>query len=143
MWKDRVFEALDAQHLFQDRGHRSRFWELIDVYSKAPFFTRGLCKCMFMSSWDDEHFLIMLDMLNQLSLAKGMKLADMNENGELMAEEEAGNYDEEVMKLSCAFIMDRPYNSDRLPADFDPQGRKIIETSLRAAAIIDSVESDL
>lgn len=141
MRKDDIFQALDEQHLFQDDSHRSRFKELLDCYANAPFFTPGLCKCMYMSCWDDEHFFIMLDMLNQLSLKHNMGLNDMYENGELIAEEKevAGSYEDQVMKLSCAFLMDEPFSLDSLPEDYDPLGRRIIVESLKSAAVIDSV----
>lgn len=144
MWKDDVFQALDEQHLFQDEGHRSRFKELLDCYANATFVTPGLCKCMYMSCWDEEHFFIMLDMLNQLTLRHNMGLNDMYENGELMVEEkqEAGSYEDQVMKLSCAFLMDAPFSMNDLPADYDPVGRKIIAESLKAAAVIDAVSED-
>ena len=144
MWKDDVFQALDEQHLFQDEGHRSRFKELLDCYANAPFVTPGLCKCMYMSCWDEEHFFIMLDMLNQLTLRHNMGLNDMYENGELMVEEkqEAGSYEDQVMKLSCAFLMDAPFSMDDLPADYDPVGRKIIAEARKAAAVIDAVSED-
>lgn len=138
-WKDTVFNELDRQQLFQSDGHRTRFKELTDCYADAPFFTPGLCKCMYLSSWDDEHFLVMLDMLNQLSLRPRMNLDDMEENGQLMAEE-SDNYDTYVLRLSCAFLDNSPFSLDCLPDTIDPKGRYIITEALKAAAIIDSVE---
>ena len=87
MWKNEVYRQLRSQHLFENEAHQSRFKELLDCYSQAGFFTPGLCKCMYLSCWDEEHFVIMLDMLNQLKLKDHMTLSDMNENGKLMAEE--------------------------------------------------------
>ena len=138
IWKDAVFNALDTQKLFEDDAHRSRFKELTDCYSGAAFFTKGLCKCMYLSSWDDEHFLLMLDMLNQLSLKANMNLADMHEHGELMAEEKV-DYENHVMLLSCAFLMNEPFDETSLPDDMEPEGRHIIRRALEAAAIIDGV----
>ena len=139
MWKDTILQALDDRHLFQSDDHRSRFKELLDCYADASFFTLGLCKCMFMSCWDEEHFFIMLDMLNQLSLKRHMGLNDMCENGELIAEEEEreGSYENQVMRLSCAFLKNEPFSLSQLPEDYDPTGRRIIEISLLAAATID------
>ncbi len=139
MWKATILQALEAQHLFQTEAHRSRFKELLDCYGNAPFFTPGLCKCMYMSCWDEEHFFIMLDMLNQLSLKRHMGLNDMCENGELIAEEDEneGSYEDQVMRLSCAFLKNEPFPLASLPADYDATGRRIIEISLQAAAIID------
>lgn len=139
MWKATILDALDQHHLFQNEAHRSRFKELLDCYANAPFFTPGLCKCMYMSCWDEEHFFIMLDMLNQLSLKRGMGLTDMYENGELIAEEEeqVGSYEDQVMRLSCAFLKNEPFSLSSLPTDYNPTGRRIIEISLQAAAVID------
>lgn len=139
LWKDAVFNELDRLHLFQNDGHRSRFKEMLDCYADAPFFTRGLCKCMYLSSWDDEHFLVLLDMLNQLSLRPRMNLEDMEENGELLAEE-SDNYDAYVFKLSCSFLDQTPFSLDCLPENIEPVGRYIITEALKAAAAIDSVE---
>ena len=92
-----------------------------------------------MSCWDEEHFFIMLDMLNQLSLKRHMGLNDMCENGELIAEEEEreGSYENQVMRLSCAFLKNEPFSLSQLPEEYDPTGRRIIEISLLAAATID------
>lgn len=138
-WKDEIFWLLRKQNLFQDSAHRTRFKELLDCYFQASFFTVGLCKCMYLSCWDDEHFIIMLDMLNQLSLKDNMNLDDMHETGELMAEEAEDHYSNYVMQLSCAFLMDQPFHTDKLPEDLDPEGRYIIQEALKAAAVIDSV----
>ena len=140
-WKDRVVEELSEQNMFQSSAHKSRFKELLDCYVTAPFFTKGLCKCMYLSCWDEEHFIIMLDMLNKLKLSENMNLLDMNENGELMAEEAeaADSYENYVMRLSCALLMGEPFDVDGLPQDLDPQGRFLIDEALKASAIIDSV----
>lgn len=139
MWKDSLFKELDRCRLFHDSAHKSRFHELVDCYAKAPFFTPGLCKCMYLSSWDDEHFAVMLDMLNQLSFMKNMNLDDMNENGELMAEESGNHYDAYILRLSCCFLMDQPFDVFSLPEDLDPQGMLLIRQALKAADIIDTI----
>lgn len=141
MWKNVVYRQLRSQHLFENEAHQSRFKELLDCYSNASFFTPGLCKCMYLSCWDDEHFAIMLDMLNQLKLKDNMTLSDMNENGKLMAEEmTADDYEATIMQLSCDFLSGTPFDINSLPEDFDPDGRHIIEQALKAAAVIDSVQ---
>lgn len=140
MWKNTIYRQLRSQHLFETEEHQSRFKELLDCYANASFFTPGLCKCMYLSCWDEEHFVIMLDMLNQLKLKKHMTLSDMNENGKLMAEEmPAGDYEATVMQLSCDFLSGTAFDIGQLPEDFDPKGRHIIEQALKAAAIIDSI----
>ena len=87
----------------------------------------------------------MLDMLNQLSLKRHMGLNDMYENGELIAEEEEqeGSYENQVMRLSCAFLKNEPFSLSTLPPDYDSTGRRIIEISLQAAAAVDeAVKND-
>lgn len=138
-WKDRVVEELSEQNMFQSSAHRSRFKELLDCYVTAPFFTRGLCKCMYLSCWDEEHFIIMLDMLNKLKLSENMDLQDMNENGELMAEEAADSYENYVMRLSCALLMGEPFDVEALPQEMDSRGRFLIQEALKASEIIDSI----
>lgn len=49
--KDACLFALDKAKLFESSGHRTRFKELMDCYSQFPFFTKGLCKCMYLSAW--------------------------------------------------------------------------------------------
>ncbi len=140
MWKNVVCRQLRSQHLFENEAHQSRFKELLDCYSDASFFTPGLCKCMYLSCWDDEHFAIMLDMLNQLKLKDHMTLSDMNENGKLMAEEmNVGDYEITIMQLSCDFLSGTPFDINSLPEDFDHNGHHIIEQALKAAAVIDSI----
>lgn len=94
---------------------------------------------MYLSCWDEEHFIIMLDMLNKLKLSENMDLQDMNENGELMAEEAADSYENYVMRLSCALLMGEPFDVEALPQDMDLQGRFLIQEALKASEIIDSV----
>ena len=49
--KDRYFSILDQGNMFQDSGHRTRFKELLDCYADFPFFTKGLCKCMYLAEY--------------------------------------------------------------------------------------------
>lgn len=69
-WQEKCIKALSDQNLFKDSWHKTRFKELMDCYSNYPFFTRGLCKCMYLSAWDEEHFCIMLENLAEMTLGK-------------------------------------------------------------------------
>ena len=40
-WADKCMLELTHRNLFEDDGHRSRFKDLLDCYSAAPFFTKG------------------------------------------------------------------------------------------------------
>ena len=69
-WKDKCFDALDEAGMFENSGHRTRFKELTDCYCNYPFFTRGLCKCMYLSAWDEEHFCILLGTLADMTAGR-------------------------------------------------------------------------
>ena len=69
-WKNDYLTALDEAGLFENTGHRTRFKELMDCYAGFPFFSKGLCKCIYLSAWDDEHFAIMLETLNEMTLGQ-------------------------------------------------------------------------
>lgn len=86
-WKENCLAALDAAKLFENSGHRTRFKELMDCYSNYPFFTKGLCKCMYLSAWDDEHFAVMLETLMDMSLGREQDTKDMQVKGDALAEE--------------------------------------------------------
>ena len=136
-WKENCLAALDAAKLFENSGHRTRFKELMDCYSNYPFFTKGLCKCMYLSAWDDEHFAVMLETLMDMSLGREQDTKDMQVKGDALAEERNdGEY--YVYLLSGASLEDKPYI---LPEDADiPQEiRYIIDRAIRASAVIDEV----
>lgn len=134
-WKDQCFLFLDDEKLFENSGHRTRFWELLDCYSEYPFFTKGLCKCMYLAAWDEEHFAIMLETLTSMSLGRETDTGDMRIQGDTLAEIQP---DEEyyVVQLSNAFLDDSPFV---LPdnAALPPEQQHIIEQALKAARIID------
>ena len=129
--------ALSAAQLFENSEHLTRFKELLDCYAEYPFFTKGLCKCMYLSAWDEEHFAIMLQTLNDMALGKEQNTDDMRFQGELLAEEHVdGEY--YMYHLSCAFLDGRPF----LPSEYKPVNehyRYIITRGLQAAEVIDRV----
>ena len=136
-WKDRCFLYLDEEKLFEDSGHRTRFWELLDCYGEQPFFTKGLCKCMYLSAWDEEHFAIMLETLTSMSLGRETNTEDMRLHGDTLAQVQP---DEEyyVVQLSNAFLDDKPFS---LPdnASLEPKQQHIINQALKAASVIDNI----
>ncbi len=136
-WKDKCFQKLDHAGLFENREHKRRFKELIDCYASYPFFTKGLCKCMYLSAWDDEHFFIMLEMMAALTAGKESDTKEMRENGDVLAQE---HHDSEyyVYELSNAFLDEKEYDLDA-SADISPDVRYIIEQALKASDIIESI----
>ena len=141
-WSDRCIMELTHRHAFENDAHRQRFIDLLDCYAKAPFFTKGLCKCMYLSAWDDEHFMIMLQILNDMTLEGTRNLRMMKDQGEMMELELAdGGYELEVMRMSNAFVNNVSYRMPDIGV-LDPEGAHIIRQGLRAASYIDELLQD-
>lgn len=136
-WKDQCFRALDEAKMFESSGHRTRFKELLDCYSGYPFFTPGLCKCMYLSAWDEEHFCIILETLTDLALGREPDTKEMRIRGDAL-EEETTTAEYYVYKLSNAFLDDRPF-TEKEPENLPQDIRYIVRRALMAAAVIDSV----
>jgi hypothetical protein len=130
-------ELID-QLSFENTEHRSRFSELITCYSKYPFFTRGICKCMYLASWDMEHFIEMLDILNDMTIDHSQDLEQMKDHGEVL-QQKAQGYDKYVMELSQNFINNIPFEKPGEDVEISKQGRYIIDRALAAAEVIDRV----
>lgn len=129
--------ALDEEGLFDSSGHKTRFKELLDCYSVYPFFSKGLCKCMYLSAWDEEHFCVILEILSAMSLGHDKDTEEMRDNGDVLVSEQTTD-EYYVYLLSNAFLDDAPY---RLPdnAEIRASTRHIIFQALRAAEVIDSI----
>lgn len=136
-WKKKCYPALRAEKMFETLEHGTRFQDLVDCFCSFPFFTKGLCKCIYLSAWDEEHFCIMLETLTDLSLGKENNTKEMREKGDMLAEEQTdGEYF--VYLLSNAFLDNKPFQIE-LPETLDEGFRYIIGRALQAAAIIDAL----
>ncbi|MCI6886568.1 MAG: hypothetical protein MR868_04865 [Lachnospiraceae bacterium] len=136
-WKEDFLSALDAAKLFEDSGHRTRFKELMDCYAGYPFFTKGLCKCIYLSAWDEEHFMIMLETLTDMTLGRERDTDEMLIKGDALAEEQV-NEEMYVYQLSIAFLEEKPFHLDEHVKLSEPY-RYIIDQAQKAAIVIDSV----
>ena len=141
-WNDRCLMELTHHNLFETNEHRLRFRDLLSCYSSSTFFTKGLCKCMYLSSWDEEHFAVMLDVLNDMTLEGDKTLRTMKDQGEVMEKEyskkECSRKDAEIFRLSNSFLNDTPYQAP----DFgiiDPEGAYIIRQAIKAGNYIDEL----
>lgn len=137
-WKEKYLSALDQADLFENSGHRTRFKELLDCYSGFPFFTKGLCKCIYLSAWDDDHFAIMLQTLTDMSLGKETDTEEMRIQGEILAREQP---DTEycVYQLSIALLTDAPFDLEKY-SSAQPEIMYIMKRALEASVVIDQVE---
>lgn len=136
-WKEDFLSALDAAKLFEDSGHRTRFKELMDCYAGYPFFTKGLCKCIYLSAWDEEHFMIMLETLTDMTLGRERDTDEMLIKGDALAEEQV-NEEMYVYQLSISFLEEKPFHLDEHVKLSEPY-RYIIDQAQKAAIVIDSV----
>ena len=134
-WKKKCFAALNAENMFETSGHSTRFRELVDCFSGYPFFTKGVCKCVYLSAWDEEHFCILLEMLTDLSLGKETTTREMSIRGDALAEEQTSD-EYYVYLLSLAFINNTPYTVTA-NSSIRPETRHIIQRALHASEIID------
>ena len=126
--------ALDQSGLFEDSGHRTRFKELMDCYGHYPFFTKGLCKCMYLSAWDEEH----LEVLSDLAIGKERDTEEMRIQGEALAEKHMGG-EYYVYQLSNAFLDGELFMlTDNVK--LSPEFRYIIRQALKAELVIDEVQ---
>jgi hypothetical protein len=142
-WKDESIAALDQAGLFQSSSHRTRFKELLDCFGDYPFFTKGLCKCVYLSGWDDEHFSEMLETLTEMSLGRERSTEDMSAKGESLAYESTGKDGEFCMYLlSLALLEGKPFT---IPDDvtLTPHYEYIIRKALEASKVIDALDIDL
>ncbi|MCI8981504.1 MAG: hypothetical protein HFG78_03735 [Hungatella sp.] len=135
--QETYLEALDRQGLFEDSAHRTRFKELLDCYSQYPFFNRGLCKCMYLSAWDEEHFAIILGVLTDLALGRERDTEEMRIQGEAMAEEHMGG-EYYVYQLSNAFLDNREFELEE-GVELSEEFEHIITQALKAEKAIDQV----
>lgn len=133
-WKENCIAVLDEAKMFENSEHRTRFIELMDCYSEYPFFTKGLCKCMYLSAWDDEHFAILLETLMRMALGKEQDTEDMAIHGEALAEEENGD-EQKMYCLSCEFLEGGPCTVDL--TGVSEEKAYIMTRALQAAEIID------
>ena len=127
---------LENQGLFENSDHRARFSELISCYCNYPFFTKGLCKCMYLSSWDMEHFIQMLDILNNMTLDKSRDVELMKDNGKVL-EYTSDGYDKYIFQMCDTFLNDEPYEIPDAP--IAEEGLYIMQRGLLAAQIIERI----
>lgn len=104
----RCLRELEIKGLFETPEHRSRFSELLNCYCNYPFFNKGLCKCMYLSSWDMEHFIVMLDILNDMTIGKNQNLQLMEDNGKVL-ENMSDGYDRYIFQLASAFLTSQDF----------------------------------
>lgn len=143
-WSEKCMMELTHRNLFDNDDHRARFRDLLDCYCDAPFFTKGLCKCMYISAWDQEQFTQLLDVLNEMVFERDNALNLMRDNGmvlERKARSEGDNAMAGILEVSKDFLNGTVYDRSRLNAleVYEPETAYIIKRSLLAAQCIDDL----
>ncbi len=143
-WSEKCMMELTHRNLFENDDHRARFRDLLDCYSSAPFFTKGLCKCMYLGAWDNPHFAQMLDILNEMVIEHDQSLGMMKDNGivlENTAEGEGDVSSAAILSLSNDFVNETPYDKSQLDTleVEEPEAAYIIKRALQAAQCIDDL----
>ena len=128
--------ALNRAGLFENDAHQARFGELMNCFEDYPFFSRGLCKCMYLSAIDDEHFLVMLEVLNAMALDRSRDTQMMSDQKEEL--EDAWDTDDQIIVcLSDAWLNNQPFE---VPFDHMSEvGASIVRRGFEAANIIDEL----
>ena len=136
-WFEKCLLELTHHNMFESTEHRNRFLDLITCYYQAPFFTKGLCKCMYLSSWDDEHFGIMLGTMNEMVIEGATDVRSMADQGDVISRQLTGA-DAEIYRLSTAFLTDQDYEIPDLTR-FDDDTAHIIRRAVLAGSYIDDL----
>lgn len=136
---ERYLSALDEMDLFENSGHRTRFKELVDCYGSYPFFSRNLCKCMYLSAWDEEHFATILSILSDLAIGKERNTQEMRLQGDSLAEQEGGEC--YVYQLSNAFLDGREFVLEGI-GDVPEEYMYIIRQGIKAGQAIDRAKEE-
>ena len=143
-WDEKCLLELTHHNMFESTEHRNRFREILNCYYTAPFFTKGLCKCMYLSSWDQKQFTQILDVLNEMVLERDNALNLMKDNGmvlEQAARDEGDEATAAILEASKDFMEDIPYDRSRLDAleVNEPEAAYIIKRGLLASQCIDDL----
>lgn len=137
-WNENCLKALTQARLFEDSGHRTRFKELMDCFSDKPFFSKGLCKCMYLSAWDEEHFLILLSTLSNMSLSREEDTSEMCIIGDSIADEQPTD-EALIYRLSISYLENSEFIIDE-NVQLSERTAYVISRAQQAAAIIDQTD---
>lgn len=136
-WDEKCVLELSHHNLFESTEQRSRFRDLVSCYCHYPFFNKGLCKCMYMFSWDEKHFNEILPMLNDMTIEGKNAPTLIADWGHREANELTG-FDSEAYKLAVSFLTGGSY---KLPdfSEMDADDAHVIRQTLLASVLIDEL----
>lgn len=65
-WRDYCVDEMAKHRCFSSAMHKKRFIEMFEMVQSEPFFTREICKCLFLAAWDRKYTNEMEEILNKL-----------------------------------------------------------------------------
>ncbi|HIZ43885.1 MAG TPA: hypothetical protein H9672_04060 [Firmicutes bacterium] len=139
-WKDKCLRSLMDAKLFLSSAHMDRFKETWKTLKKQPFCTKGLCKCLFLSAWDQEHYQFLKDTVDEMITRKDTDTSYMLEKGRVVLDNVALS-ERELFKLSIQFLENEGVTPDdsclmKLAHHWVP----ITDNTLEAGRLIDRLE---
>lgn len=54
-WRDYCIEEIAKHRCFVSALHKKRFIEMFDMVQDEPFFTKEVCKCLFLAAWERKY----------------------------------------------------------------------------------------
>lgn len=65
-WRDYCVEKIANQRCFVSAMHKKRFIEMFNMVQNEPFFTKEICKCLFLAAWERSYTNDMEKLLQEL-----------------------------------------------------------------------------
>lgn len=139
-WKNDCLRSLMDADLFLSRAHMERFEETWKVLKEQPFCTKGMCKCLFLAAWDQEHYQFLKDTVDEMMAKKETDTSYMLEKGRIILGNVALS-ERKLFKLSILFLEEEGKTPDescllRLAHHWVP----ITDNTLEAGRLLDSLE---
>ena len=102
-WRDKCLRSVMDAKLFLSTAHLERFKECWKLLKKQPFCTKGICKCLFLAAWDQEHYQFFRDTIDEMIARKDTDTSYMLEKGRVVLGNVALS-ERELFKLSIDFL---------------------------------------
>lgn len=65
-WRYYCVDEIAKHRCFSSAMHKKRFIEMFEMVENEPFFTKEICKCLFLAAWDRKYTNEMEGILQQL-----------------------------------------------------------------------------
>ncbi len=141
-WKDKCLRSLMDANLFLSSAQLERFKETWKVLKKQPFCTKGLCKCLFMSAWDQEHYQFLKDTVDEMIARKDTDTSYMLEKGRVVLGNVALS-ERELFKLSIEFLEKEGQTPDeRCLVKLAHHWVPITDNTLAVGRLLDSMDDE-